>query len=164
MFIACDCAIPKLRVERIPRRRDSLHSPVHSSSRRASINIPLLTERTHSTVTRARTARKRFSLIPRTIIRCSARRNGPYFSRCSTMRSARPLPIPGSVSSSFAEAALTLIFGAAREADELCSGGGAALGAVACERLAHEVAESETNRRSVSGTNLHIRSYASQGF
>jgi hypothetical protein len=60
-------------------------------------------------VIKSLSARNRLSLIPRTMIRCSGRRNGPNLSRCSTMRSARPCPIPGSVSNSFAEAVLMLM-------------------------------------------------------
>ena len=43
------------------------------------------------------------------MIKCSARRKAPHFSRCSMMRAAKPFPIPGSVSNSFAEAVLRLI-------------------------------------------------------
>lgn len=69
----------------------------------------------HSTVTRSRMARNLLSLNPRTIIRCSARRKGPYCVRCARMRSARTLPTPGSASRSRAEAVLMLIrFGAGR--------------------------------------------------
>src|SRR5437764_3211916 len=65
--------------------------------------------RHHSTVINSRSARKRLSLIPRTMIRCSTRRNGPYFSRCSMMRAARALPMPGSDSNSLGGAVLILI-------------------------------------------------------
>src|SRR5436305_15192757 len=47
--------------------------------------------------------------MPRTMIRCSTRRNGPYFSRCSMMRAARALPMPGSDSNSLGGAVLILI-------------------------------------------------------
>src|SRR5436190_1710528 len=69
---------------------------------------PKLRKTIHSTVIRSCSARKRLSLIPRTIIKCSGLRNGPNFSRCSIIRSARPLPIPGSFSNSSAEAVLML--------------------------------------------------------
>ena len=67
--------------------------------------------RHHSTVINCRSARNRRSLMPRTMIRCSGRRNGPYFSRCSTMRAARAFPMPGSNSNSLADALLILILG-----------------------------------------------------
>jgi len=67
----------------------------------------------YSTVISSRSERNLLSLSPRTMSRCSGRRNGPYFSRCSTIRWANPLPIPGSVSSSAAEAVLILMRGRA---------------------------------------------------
>jgi len=47
--------------------------------------------------------------MPRTISKCSGRRNDPCCSRCATIRSARTLPMPGSFSSSAVEAVLILI-------------------------------------------------------
>src|SRR5205809_5471846 len=47
--------------------------------------------------------------MPRTISKCSGRRNDPCCSRCATIRSARILPIPGSFSSSSVDAVLMLI-------------------------------------------------------
>src|SRR6185503_3649314 len=71
---------------------------------------PKLRKIGHSTVIKSCNARKRLSLMPRMMIKYSGLRNGPYFSRCSTIRVASPLPMPGSFSSSFAGAVLILIF------------------------------------------------------
>lgn len=60
----------------------------------------------HSAVTNGRRASKRRSLMPRTMMRCSTRRNAPCRSRCSMMRAASPSPIPGSRSNSAREAVL----------------------------------------------------------
>ncbi len=67
------------------------------------------TESDHSTKIIARSSRNFRSLMPRTIIKCSGRRKGPYCSRCATIRSAMPWPIPGSFSSSNREALLMFI-------------------------------------------------------
>src|SRR5215831_1144007 len=63
----------------------------------------------HSTVIKSCSARNRWSLMPRTMIKCSALRNAPYFSRCSTIRAASAWPMPGSFSNSPADAVLMLM-------------------------------------------------------
>ena|SRR6266545_1781830 len=63
----------------------------------------------HCTIISGRIVRNFRSLIPRTIIKCSARRNGPCSSRYATIRSAMILPSPGSVSSNCGVAVLMLI-------------------------------------------------------
>lgn len=76
----------------------------------------------YSTVTNSRNARKRRSLIPRTTIKCSARRNAPNCSRCAMMRAARLTPMPGSFSSSARAAVLILMRGAIWLDEKLFSG------------------------------------------
>lgn len=63
----------------------------------------------YSTVILGRTARNFGSLIPRTIIKCSGRLNGPYCLRWRTILSAIASPIPGSVASSSFDAVLMLM-------------------------------------------------------
>ena len=47
--------------------------------------------------------------MPRTISRCSGRRKRPYCPRWATILSARTMPTPGNLSSSAADAVLTLM-------------------------------------------------------
>ena len=54
-------------------------------------------------------ARNFWSLIPRTIIKCSSRLNGPYCSRWTTILSAIASPIPGSFASSSVDAVFILM-------------------------------------------------------
>jgi len=98
----------------------------------------------HSTVTRSRIARNLLSLKPRTIIRCSARRKGPYCARCARIRSASTLPTPGSASRSRAEAVFMLSRRKSRMALLEIEFATESVEIARCDSLTHEQASNES--------------------